>query len=48
MMVTDDQRKRGVGLNIKLWKDANGLVHIPYIIDSGSKSVRPSEKNGIF
>ena len=37
MKLTDDQRKRGVGTNIRLWLDTNGEIHIPYEID-GSKS----------
>ena len=38
MMFTDEQRKRGVGTNIQLWKK-NGIVRIPYVISSSSKEI---------
>ena len=36
MKLSDDQRKRGVETNVKLWKK-NGRVEIPYQIDRSSK-----------
>ena len=43
MLLTDEQRKRGVGTIRTLWKE-NGIMHIPYQIDSSSKyfSIRSS------
>ena len=48
MIITEDQRKRAVGLNIKLWKDTNGQIHIPYIIDSGSKFSQNKQNIFVF
>ena len=36
MLLTDEQRKRGVSIARILWKE-NGIIHIPYQIDSTSK-----------
>uniref|UniRef100_A0A7M5X062 Metalloendopeptidase n=1 Tax=Clytia hemisphaerica TaxID=252671 RepID=A0A7M5X062_9CNID len=34
MILSEEQRKRGVGLNIRLWRNSQGIIHIPYEIDS--------------
>ena len=38
MMFTDEQRKRGVSPNIRLWKE-NGKVRVPYVIHPSSKEI---------
>lgn len=40
MILTEDQRKRGVGTARTLWpRDANGELHIPYVINADSKFI---------